>query len=144
MPKIERDEVARRLAFVEEQLATLTPLRELYPAFRKKFGTSQRTAERYVRRVHEAWAAEAPAKREHKRGEIERAADVLYRVALARKDARGMSAALDLKAKLHGLYRPEDNDDPAAPVHVHFDCEPAPGAVPAPPHVAASGDPPRD
>jgi hypothetical protein len=103
--KIHRDEVARRMAFVESALATLMPLRELYPAFHAEFGVSRRCAEKYVRRVHERWKLEGEADRETKRVEIERAADLAFRLAAAAKnpDAKAMIAALTLKAKLYGL-----------------------------------------
>lgn len=141
---IPRDEVERREAFVEDALAGLTPLAELYRAFRATFQTGQRTAERYVRRVHERWAAEPGADRAGKRREIERAADLAFRLARADNNPRAMVAALDLKAKLHGLDRPEA-DAATGDVAVVFECEPAPGdaaAVPAAADLAPGGDPP--
>lgn len=101
--RVTRKEVDARMAYVEDALARLMPLRELYPLFRSEFGASQRTAERYVRRVHERWNSESTLSREQKRAEIERAADLAFRVALARKDSRAATSALELKAKLHGL-----------------------------------------
>jgi len=103
---ITRDERARREAFVEDQLATFVPLRELYPAFRARFKTNLRTAQKYVRRVHEQWSKEGKGvDRDAKRVEIEHGADAAFRLAMARMDARAAVSALDLKAKLHGLLR---------------------------------------
>lgn len=101
--KIPRDEVSRRMQFVEDGLAALMPLEHLYAAFREAFGVGQRCAEKYVRRVHERWAAEPAPQREQTRRDIARAADVVFRQALARRDHRAAVSALELKGKLDGL-----------------------------------------
>lgn len=142
--KITRDQVAQRERFVEEQLAALASLPEVYRLFREKFGVGQRTAERYARRVYDRWAAEGAASREAKRAEIERAADLTFRDARARNDSRAQVAALMLKTQLHGLNRPEA---PAAAgdFDLVFELEGAPAdRLSAEADVAAGGDLPGD
>lgn len=106
--KITRDLVARRERFVEERLAGLVPLLEVYREFEAAFGVGRRTAERYARRVYDRWQAEGEATRAAKRAEIERAADLTFRDARAKRDTRTQVAVLTLKAQLHGLNRPDD------------------------------------
>lgn len=104
---VPRDEVARREQFVEDALAEMQTVTQIKQAFRAEFKVGQRCAEKYVRRVHDRWQAEGKATvdREAKRVEIERAADLAFRRAWQgpRPDARAAVAALQLKAKLHGL-----------------------------------------
>jgi hypothetical protein len=111
------------MKFVEERLAELMPLHELYPAFRKQFGVGQRCAERYVARVHAQWAAEVRVDREAKRAEIEHAADAVFRAALTKKDFRSANAALDLKSKLHGLQRTEVSGPNGGPIPHAIDAD---------------------
>jgi hypothetical protein len=105
--KVPHDQVRARLAYVEAALAALTPSTEVIAGFRATFGTGERCAEKYLQRVRARWDAEgkAEADRAAKRDEIERAADVAFRVAMAERDTRAMVAALNLKAQLHGLLK---------------------------------------
>jgi hypothetical protein len=129
--KVARSEALRRLDFVEDRLAAFVPYSELFEQFKKEFGKGQRTVERYIQRVHARWAMEAPPAREAKRAEIERAANLTFRMARAAGNTKSMLGALELKAKLHGLYRSEDAEGDGGSLTVVFECEPAPAAASA-------------
>jgi transposase len=49
-----------------------------------------------------------------------------------------------LRAEIRLLKQKLEDGDISAPVTVVYDCEPAPGALPAPADLAPGGDPPRD
>lgn len=134
---ITRKERERRMQWVADELARMTPLRDLYVKFSAQFGAGRRCAEKYVRRVHDEWAEAGAANRETKRAEIERSADLVYREALLAKNFKVAVQALDLKTRLHGLNRP-DADAAAGPVTLIFELEERP--LPAAPHLEAGGD----
>jgi hypothetical protein len=127
---IPRDEIARRLAFVEDALAAMLPTDRVKREFRREFGVGERCAEKYLRRVLDRWEAEGKAAvdRDAKRVEIEQGLNLTVRRALAgpRPDARAAVNALQLKAKLHGLAhdRLEHSGPAGGPIpHHHHDVD---------------------
>lgn len=96
------------MKFVEEQLALQVRLNQIKLLFVKKFGTSKRTASRYIRRVFTVLAVGVgDVDRAESRAAIENSAKLAFQVAHKRRDPRGMISSLELMAKLHGLFQPE-------------------------------------
>lgn len=103
--RVPLDEVHRRMEFVETQLAAHVSFGQVRAKFAAKFKASTRTAERYIHRVHQRWAAETTAEeRALARVILENSAKHAYRIALRNSDPRGMIVALDFMAKLYGLF----------------------------------------
>lgn len=102
--RVLRDEVRRRLRFVEDLLATATPHEEICRQFVRSFNATHRTAERYIARVRKEFALDAQPTLT-KLAAVEAAAWHVHH--LARNDGRYAASvsALRLVAELNGLLK---------------------------------------